>query len=313
MGSVINFEQARMERVIPEIDTGFIKLYRSLEECSFYKDLNKKSVWIHMLLKATHKPYKTIMGGQTVELQTGQFATGLRKLADESGVSFQSLRTSLEFFEREGMIRKEKVGNDGTVITVLKYAEYQGQNTLNFNTPSTHETNTPDNTLKASNGDDSEQSATHQSTPEQHTEPTHIQEYNNISIPNGIECPEQGSEPEDSKSQKAKNPNCPHKELLALWEEIIPETVQHNPQTWKSGRAGYTNLAKRWKAGFVTQKSDGSGVLYNDLETGLAWWKRLFQYLRKSDFLINDCKPFCLEWTVKPANYNKIVEGNYHA
>lgn len=114
--------------------------------------------------------------------------------------------------------------------------------------------------------------------------------------------------PTESKSQ----PNCPHKELLALWQQIIPETVQHNPQEWTTGRTGYTNLSKRWKAGFVTLKQGTNEPLYTDKQSGLDWWEKFFRYMRKSDFLLHDCRPFCLEWAVKPANYNKIKEGNYH-
>jgi len=34
--------------------------------------------------------------------------------------------------------------------------------------------------------------------------------------------------------------------------------------------------------------------------------------MRNSDFLINDCKPFGLDWIVNKANFTKIFEGNYH-
>lgn len=135
----------------------------------------------------------------------------------------------------------------------------------------------------------------------------------NTSISKDIECSELHSEHDESSNKNSGYPNCPHKEILSLWAEIIPETVQHNPQSWSSGRSGHKNLASRWKSGFVTQKRDGSGFLYHDKESGIEWWKRLFIHLRKSNFLINECRPFCLEWAVKPSNYNKIVEGNYHA
>lgn len=59
-------------------------------------------------------------------------------------------------------------------------------------------------------------------------------------------------------------------------------------------------------------KSDGSGPLYHDRESGIAWWAAFFRYLRRSDFLMNKCRPFSLEWIVKQANYLKAKEGNYH-
>jgi hypothetical protein len=120
-----------------------------------------------------------------------------------------------------------------------------------------------------------------------------------------------GTKIDDTGMSSIPYPNCPHKELLDMWQRIIPETTQHNPHEWTSGRAGYTNLAKKWKAGFVTKRTDGTPV-YTDKESGLKWWEGFMRYMRQSDFLINNCRPFCLEWAVKPANFNKIKEGTYH-
>lgn len=101
-------------------------------------------------------------------------------------------------------------------------------------------------------------------------------------------------------------------ELLALWQEIIPETVQHDSSSWTSTRAGNRNLAARWKAGFKMKNSKGE-LLSTDRQSGLEWWGKFFQWLRKSDFLMNNFKGFSLEWIVKAANFNKAKEGNYHA
>lgn len=34
--------------------------------------------------------------------------------------------------------------------------------------------------------------------------------------------------------------------------------------------------------------------------------------MRKSQFLMNDCRPFGLDWIVKKANFEKILEHKYH-
>ena len=152
MGKVVSLQKVRMERDNqPEatLDGGFIKLYRGIQDCSFKRDPERFALWVHMLLEASHKPFQTILGGKTVELMPGQFVSGLRDLEKETGVSFQRVRSCIEFFEREGMILRDTSSRAGTVFTVLKYESYQGKNGAFSNTLSTHQINTPNNkTLK---------------------------------------------------------------------------------------------------------------------------------------------------------------------
>ena len=313
MAKVVCITQARAAKNegSPAMSSGYIKLYRGIQDVPFKRDPDRFALWVHMLLEASHKEYQTILGGNTLTIQPGQFVSAIRELSEGTGVSFQRVRTSLQYFEREGMIKRDTSNRSGTIFTVVKYADYQGKKGDFSNTPATHQINTQDNTPKASNHAALSDTATHQPTHHQHTSSTPIQEYNNTS-PNGEECESGDSTRSESQGKTSRYPACPHRELLAIWAEVIPETIQHNPNEWKSGRAGYRNLAARWKAGFTTMKRDQSGPLYHDTESGLAWWRSFFEYLRKSDFLMNRCRPFSLEWIVKQANYLKAKEGNYH-
>ena len=55
-------------------------------------------------------------------------------------------------------------------------------------------------------------------------------------------------------------------------------------------------------------------------EDGLAYFKELFEYVGHSPFLTGKSAatggrpPFqiTLEWLVRPTNFAKVVEGNYH-
>lgn len=315
MGNVVSIQQARMKRDQASeevVDGGYIKLSRRIQDCAFKRDPDRFALWVHILLEASHKPHKTIVGGQTIELQAGQFVSGIRELAEETGVSFQRVRTCLQYFEREGMITRDTSNRAGTVFSVVKYAAYQGKKGDFSNTPATHQNDTPINTPEASNHAALSGSATHQPTHPQHTESTPIQEDNKYTSPYGEECESDDSTRSASAEKSSRYPSCPHRELLAIWAEVIPETVQHNPSEWKSGRAGYKALAARWRAGFTTMKRDGINPLYTDRESGLAWWRSFFEYLRKSDFLMTKCRPFCLEWVVKQENYLKTKEGKFH-
>lgn len=109
-------------------------------------------------------------------------------------------------------------------------------------------------------------------------------------------------------SGKQSLPPCPHQEILKAWSEVMPDKTQ--PRAWDGQRAA--NLSARWKSGFEIMRSDNKGYLYTDKETGIAFWRAFFQFMRKSDFLMNNCRPFGLDWIVKKENFQKILEHKYH-
>ena len=65
------------------MDNGWIKIHRKLLEWEWYTDINVKVLFIHLLLKANHKP-KSYRG---IVIETGQVMTGLELLSKETGLS----------------------------------------------------------------------------------------------------------------------------------------------------------------------------------------------------------------------------------
>jgi uncharacterized protein YdaU (DUF1376 family) len=116
----------------------------------------------------------------------------------------------------------------------------------------------------------------------------------------------------DSTRAPPEVPDCPHKEVLRLWSEILPNLPRHDPGQWRGSRADH--LRARWRE---TAVSKG----WKDSEEGIRHFKRLFAYVGQSRFLTGrvqprtpDARPFVaeLEWLVKPLNWAKVVEGKYH-
>lgn len=110
---------------------------------------------------------------------------------------------------------------------------------------------------------------------------------------------------------KPKLPACPHDDLLALWAEIMPDQRQPTHSLWQ-GTTRARDMANRWRQGFTLTRNGSDEPLYHDRDSGLEWWARFFRFLRRSDFLMNKCRPFDLPWLCKPANFQKILELNYH-
>ncbi len=107
-------------------------------------------------------------------------------------------------------------------------------------------------------------------------------------------------------------PPCPHLEVLALWAEVLPALPQHEPAQWKGSRADH--LRARWRETAEDKR-------WPDQAAGLAYFRKLFVYVGKSQFLTGRAptregkRPFFveLEWLVKPMSWAKLIEGKYHS
>jgi uncharacterized protein YdaU (DUF1376 family) len=99
---------------------------------------------------------------------------------------------------------------------------------------------------------------------------------------------------------------CPHQKIIALYSEHLPELTQ--VRTWDGARA--TNMKARWRWVLADLKSKDKP---HDEEAGLDFFKRMFAYVRQSDFLMGRSgRWMCdLPWLMKAENFAKVIEGNY--
>ncbi|MBR2587533.1 hypothetical protein IKE71_04160 [Candidatus Saccharibacteria bacterium] len=100
---------------------GYIKLFRQMTEWEWYKEPNTKAVFLHLLIMANHSPGRW----QGIKIDRGQHLTSIKKLAEETGLSSQNVRTALNHLKstHELTITPTK---RYTLITVEKYEKYQG-------------------------------------------------------------------------------------------------------------------------------------------------------------------------------------------
>ena len=128
------------------MNNGWIKIHRKLLEWEWYDEPNTFRLFIHLLLKANHKP-KNYRG---VNIGAGQIMTGLTLLSQQTGLSIQKIRTSLNNLKSTNEITS-KTNNKGTVIQIVKYKDYQvvtnEQQTNNKQTTTNKNDNNIKNTL----------------------------------------------------------------------------------------------------------------------------------------------------------------------
>lgn len=88
----------------------------------WYDDIITRGVFIHCLLRANH----TDTNWRGNELKRGQFVTSLKHLADENGISVQTLRTHLKRLKSTHELTIKST-NKHSIITVCNYDSYQSE------------------------------------------------------------------------------------------------------------------------------------------------------------------------------------------
>ena len=102
------------------MNNGWIKIHRKLLEWEWWDDHNTFRLFMYILMSANHKDKKW----RGIEIKKGQFVTGLYSLAENTGLSVQQVRTSLD-----KLISTNEITNKSTnkyrIITVNNWDKYQ--------------------------------------------------------------------------------------------------------------------------------------------------------------------------------------------
>jgi hypothetical protein len=134
------------------MENGWIKINRSLKKKGYYTQSEYVHLWVHLLLSVNHEETEFLWNGKILKIKRGQFVTGRKKLALETGIAPSTVERILKLFESEQQIEQQTT-TKYRLITVINYAKYQqyeqqnGQQTDNKRTASGQQTDT-NNKLK---------------------------------------------------------------------------------------------------------------------------------------------------------------------
>ncbi|ECJ7408721.1 DNA replication protein, partial [Salmonella enterica] len=132
MSNISNLAEAREARMLQKPRAnggkGFALIHRQFMDSKLYKDSQAVHLFLHLILKANHSPavVNTDIGEMLVE--RGQLITGRPKLVSETFIPDNKVKSLLRSFEGNGMIRIESKGRKFSLITVLKYDDFQAPN-----------------------------------------------------------------------------------------------------------------------------------------------------------------------------------------
>ena len=104
--------------------SGWIKSYRSIVEWEWWDDHNTTRLWIYLLHTVNHEQKKW----RGITIEPGQVVTSRLSLSEATGLSQQQIRTSLDKLKSTSNITI-KTTNKYTLLTVVKWCDYQEQST----------------------------------------------------------------------------------------------------------------------------------------------------------------------------------------
>ena len=119
------------------LEIGYIKMHRKIMHWEWYQDGNTFRVFVHLLLKANHKPKKW----RGITIEKGQVVTGRKKLAEDLKLTEREIRTSLNRLKSTGEIAI-KTTNKYSLVTLINWDSYQ---TNGENRPADRPTDRPTN------------------------------------------------------------------------------------------------------------------------------------------------------------------------
>lgn len=102
----------------------YIKLFRKIESWEWYTDTPTKCLFLHLLIRANIKDWKF----RGMEIKKWTLVTGRKKLADETWLTEQQIRTSLDKLKSTNEITIKST-NSFSVIQIQNWDSYQDQST----------------------------------------------------------------------------------------------------------------------------------------------------------------------------------------
>lgn len=111
------------------MDNGYwIKVYRKIRESAIWNNnepFDYRSAWIDLIMEANVKANTFIYRGQTITVKRGEYYTSIRKLANRWHWSKDKVKRFLKILIKLDMVRIHKDIKCATLLTIVKYGDYQ--------------------------------------------------------------------------------------------------------------------------------------------------------------------------------------------
>ena len=117
------------------MDNGYwIKVYRKIRESAIWNNnepFDYRSAWIDLIMEANVKPNTFIYKGQTITVKRGEYYTSVRKLSNRWHWSKDKVNRFIKILIKLDMVRKHKEVKCATLLTIVKYDDFQSRTDSN--------------------------------------------------------------------------------------------------------------------------------------------------------------------------------------
>ena len=96
---------------------------------SFYKNSFTVHLALHLLMEANHEEKKIIFNNEEIIIKRGQCITGRKGLSQETGIAEGTVYDKLKILEKVNFCNI-KSNNRFSIVTILKYEDYQNKKTI---------------------------------------------------------------------------------------------------------------------------------------------------------------------------------------
>lgn len=107
---------------------GFALIHRQFMDSRLYRDSQAVHLWLHLILKANHTDEEVNTDIGMMIVRRGQMITGRPTLVSETFIPDNKVKSLLRTFESKGMINIESKGRKFSLISIVKYDDFQSQN-----------------------------------------------------------------------------------------------------------------------------------------------------------------------------------------
>lgn len=112
------------------MESGFVKLYRSLLNWEWYDDINTKTVFLHLLLTVSIEDSKW----HGITVKRGSRVSSYRKLAEETHLSVDKVRTAIEHLKSTNEVTHEP-HTKYSVFSINNYDKFQSIPQQSYSNP----------------------------------------------------------------------------------------------------------------------------------------------------------------------------------
>lgn len=107
---------------------GYVSIHRQFMDSRLYKDSQAVHLWLHLILKANHDDTVVNTDIGPVTVGRGQMLTGRPTLVSETFIPDNKVRSLLRSFEAKGMLHISSMGKKFSLLTIVKYDDFQAKN-----------------------------------------------------------------------------------------------------------------------------------------------------------------------------------------